>query len=238
MLKRWMAVLPVALGLAGAAQAALIDRGNGMIYDSTLNITWLKNWNQAAGSSFDNGSSTSDGRMTWASANAWAEGLNFGGFSDWRLPTMVDTGSSGCDFSYAGGTDCGFNVQTKTGSTVYSEMAHLWYESLGNKSFCPPGDATCDGYPQDGGGLTNTGPFLNMQSDYYWSGTVYAPDPAFAWVFGTLDGIQAENFQSTDVYPVAVRPGDVAAAVPEPQSVALALLALGAAAAARRRRTP
>ena len=38
-------------------------------------------------------------------------------------------------------------------------------------------------------------------------------------------------------YAVAVRPGDVAAAVPEPQTLALALLALGATVVARRRRS-
>ena len=33
---------------AAIAQAALIDRGGGMIYDDVQNITWLQNWNYAA----------------------------------------------------------------------------------------------------------------------------------------------------------------------------------------------
>jgi hypothetical protein len=35
------------VALSGAAQAALIDRGGGAIYDSTRNITWLANMNYA-----------------------------------------------------------------------------------------------------------------------------------------------------------------------------------------------
>jgi hypothetical protein len=45
---------PVALDAAGAVF---------FYYDTALNITWLRNWNASAGSSFDNGSSTTDGRM-------------------------------------------------------------------------------------------------------------------------------------------------------------------------------
>ncbi len=33
------------LVLAGKAEATLIDRGNGLIYDTVLNITWTQNAN-------------------------------------------------------------------------------------------------------------------------------------------------------------------------------------------------
>ena len=69
-------------------------------------------------------------------------------------------------------------------------MAYLWYVELGNLSFCPPGDATCAGASQAGWGLTNTGPFQNMQSSSYWSGTEYAPNTSYAWYFGGGDGSQ------------------------------------------------
>ena len=42
------------------------------VYDTVLDLTWLADWNAGAGSSFDNGSDTTDGGMTWANANAWA----------------------------------------------------------------------------------------------------------------------------------------------------------------------
>lgn len=90
---------------------------------------------------------------------------------------------------------------------MYSEMAYMWYEELGNLAYCPPGDATCAGRPQAGSGLTNTGPFQNMQSYDYWSGTEYAPNPDNAWNFNTNDGNQNNDDKNNGLYAVAVLPG-------------------------------
>ena len=40
-----LAVAAALVALSGAAQAALVNRGGGMIYDTTRNITWLADWN-------------------------------------------------------------------------------------------------------------------------------------------------------------------------------------------------
>ena len=56
------------------AQAGLVDRGSGMLYDTVLNITWLQDANYAKTSNYD-----ADGRMTWTQANTWANNLNYGG---------------------------------------------------------------------------------------------------------------------------------------------------------------
>ena len=73
-LKTWAAAAAI-VALTGSAQAALIDRGGGMIYDTTRNLTWLANMN-------------TNGLMTWAAATTWANNLVHGGFDDWRLPTL------------------------------------------------------------------------------------------------------------------------------------------------------
>lgn len=41
------------IAASGAGQAALIDRGGGLVYDTDLNITWLADANYGAGSSYD-----------------------------------------------------------------------------------------------------------------------------------------------------------------------------------------
>jgi hypothetical protein len=140
---------------------------------------------------------------------------------------MVDSGSLGCNFAYAG-TDSGYNVQTKVGATVYSELAHPYFVSLGNKSNFDPA-----GVAQPHGGLTKTGNFQNLQARDYWFGLAYAPDPTYGWRFGTIDGYRDGAFPGYEVYAIAVRPGDVAA-VPEPQATVLMLLGLTAIAAVRR----
>ena len=80
--------------------------------------------------------------------------------------------------------------------------------------------------------------FRKVQPSAYWSGTDYAPVPENAFGFRANNGGQDVTLKTDAWYAVAVRPGDVAAAVPEPQTLALALalLALGAAVMARRKR--
>ena len=177
-----------------------------------------------------------NGAADWTTQNTYAQNLVTGAganaISDWRLPSITDSGFSGCDFSNSGGTDCVYNVDTSG-----SEMAHLFYVTLGNLAYCPPGDVTCSGGPQLGYGLTNVGDFLNMQSHYYWYGTEYALITSDAWYFLTYYGIQSNNSKFNGFYAMAVRPGDVLAAqVPEPESLMLALTALACLGLVRRRR--
>ena len=82
---------------------------------------------------------------------------------------------------------------------------------------------------------SNTLPFVNVLPGYYGSGTEFAPG-ILAWAFRPDIGNQGRFYEYNLFFAVAVRPGDVAASVPEPQTLALALLALGATVVARRRR--
>jgi hypothetical protein len=227
------------LALSGAAQATLIDRGGGLIYDDVLNITWLQNANLAATNTFGVSGINSYGGMTWDTAEAWIAAMNtadYLGYSDWRLPTMIDTGTSGCNGAYSG-TDCGYNVQTYSAGTTYSEMAYMYYVNLGNK-----GSLDTSGNPQSGFGLVDDplnpndeSLFTNLQSGAYWSGLEYAPNADYAWYFLTNGGSQVAYFKGYYHGAWAVRPGDVAA-VPEPEGYALLLAGLGLVGWAARRR--
>ncbi len=221
------------LALGSSAQAALLGRDlNGSpgsfeaYYDTVLDITWLANANLADTNAFGVSGINADGTMNWAKANEWIAAMNsaaYLGISDWRLPTVTDTGTSGCNFAYTG-TDCGYNVDLSTG-----EMAHMFYSTLGNLAYYN----TSGSGSQPGWGLTNTGPFSNLKPNYYWSGTTYAPNPSLAWVFLFGSGYQDGYDKSGSYYAWAVRPGD--ALVPVPAAVWLFGSALGVMGVLRRR---
>ncbi len=166
-------------------------------YDTVLDITWLADAYYVGA------------LMDWTTANAWAANLNLNGITGWRLPTVMGTGMSACIYAFTG-TDCGYNVRTTSGSTVYSEMASLFYDTLGNLGL----HDTSGSAPQQGWGLTNTGPFSNVQSYYYWSATEYAPDTLNAWDFYFNDGYQDNlNKSSGLLYAWAVHSGNVGVSV-------------------------
>jgi len=220
--------------LSLSANSALIDRGGGLVYDEGMNVTWLQDANYALTSGHSAASST--GTMWWSAAVEWADGLTYYDsirdvtYDDWRLPTVLDIGAPGCElFTYMGGTECGYNVAPGSG-----EMAALFYSRLGNIArYDTEGNVEPLGW-----GLTNTGPFTNIQSLPYWYGTPDASDGQFAWIFnfetGPHTGRQTVNPKSFFLHAWALRDGDVTA-VPIPAAVWLFGSALGLLGWTRRR---
>jgi Protein of unknown function (DUF1566) len=187
------------LGLPLAAHASLVDRGGGLIYDTDLNLTWLSNANLAQASAYDDGTNTTDGRMSWASATNWAASLNIGGVSGWRLPATLepDPACTNLDGSPSG-DNRGF---TCTGS----EMGHLFYGELGGTV----NHTIFDSLDPD------LALFSNIQGQY-WSGTTEAGFPDYAWDFVFTAGNQSDAFKTTNfMHGWAVHDGDVAV-VPAP----------------------
>ncbi|MBI5041539.1 MAG: DUF1566 domain-containing protein [Gammaproteobacteria bacterium] len=175
-------------------------------YDTAQNITWLADANYAGVG------------MSWTTADAWATNLNpYGsGIAGWRLPTTIDAdgpdadafGNDGCDQtpSLYQGLDCGYNI------TAHSEMSHMFYVTLGDMAYY----RTTGTAAQPGWGLTNTGPFSNIQSNNYWSATL-SPSTA-PWMFHFSTARQATGGDQSNVrYAWAVHSGDVGvSAVPVP----------------------
>ena len=174
------------LGLTGSARATLTDMGDGTIYDTDRQLTWLK----------DVGIGGMVG-VTWSNAKTWADNLIYAGFSDWRLPATLQPDHS-----------CGSQSSDKYWgwNCTGSEMGHLYYTELGNLA---------------GGPMSNTGPFSNLQSDTYWSGTEGGPDPTGAWGFGFYSGRQGTYNMDNTLLSWAVRSGNRSASVPEPGTLML-----------------
>ena len=149
-------------------------------YDDVLDITWRAD----AGGPNDNAYT-----KTWEIANTWATNLEVGGVSDWRLPGLVH----------------GTPDDTST-----NEMAHMFYETLGNLNFFDN--------PLTGG-LVNTGPFSNLEATPYWSGTEQLDDPTRAWFFNFNWGNTSTDDKALNRLAWAVHDGDVAAVVPVPAAV-------------------
>jgi hypothetical protein len=87
-----------------------LTNGPEAFYDTTLDITWISDWRLTITMG-----ATRDGRMTWADANAWASGATYGGYDDWRLPSVSGT--------YCQAANC-----------TNGEIGHLWYLTLGNSN--------------------------------------------------------------------------------------------------------
>lgn len=125
--------------------SALFDRGNGLIYDDILDVTWLQDANYAMTSGYD-----ADGKMNWSEANTWVASLDINGITGWRLPNtnpIDNTTDDDINGSFIGTEDRGQNVSSPgtlyEGSTA-SEMAHLFFNTLSNLAFCDSTTATVD----------------------------------------------------------------------------------------------
>lgn len=161
-------------------------------YDTALNITW---------------SDVPLGKASWPSHNGNALLNKLGGVSGWRLPIAVDTGLAGCDFSFGGGTDCGYNI-----SPQESELAHLFHITFGNQSLCKPGLTVCAYRDQV---RVNTGNFKFIESGFYWTSGIQRDNKYFAYAYNMEGGAQIVEHIVNAEKAIMVHSGDVAA-IPEP----------------------
>jgi hypothetical protein len=212
--------------VSSSSHAALYDRGNGLIYDDVLDITWMQDANYAQTSGYAaanavgglNSGSTNlqaDGRMGWDAAITWADQLKYGGYGDWRLA------SSG-------------SAPTETYSAVEEddELSHMFYNNLGNTAFTSILNNVSFTDATLGGGTES---FLNVQDYSYW----YAEEdtPTYTWAFSTEDGGKYYGYgKGSSLYSWAVRAGDVST-VPVPAAAWLFGSALAGCLVANRKRS-
>jgi len=214
------------------AQAALYDRGHGLIYDDVLNVTWLQDANYAVTSGYAAAHVTGgmnsvdsvliDGRMGWQAAKAWVDQLVYMGYDNWRLPSVGENPVSG------------YNMTS-------GELGYMYYVNLGNHSdnygSCAPYCLTNTSFLDHTNNVTLD--FLNVQSYVYW----YADALDYDYVWGTHLGYgNQDSFYHAywNYYVWAVADGDIAA-VPVPAAAWLfggGLIGLGGIARRKRRAAP
>ncbi|MCU7838828.1 MAG: hypothetical protein KZQ82_09220 [Candidatus Thiodiazotropha sp. (ex Lucinoma annulata)] len=139
---------------AGHVQAALFDRGGGLIYDDYLDVTWLQDFGYVRTS----GHNTS-GKLNWHDAVNFASTLNYedterGVFWEgWRLPRMFNTPHPNDPPSY-----------DPTG--LSGELGYMYYVNLGiEPNYSHNAN---DPLPVP----SNYNPFINMEYRGTWSGTI------------------------------------------------------------------
>lgn len=229
-----------------AANASLQLRlGGQAFYDTELDVTWIANANLAATQSFGVAGVMDDGSMSWSTAQSWIAAMNtanYLGGSDWRLPGVspISGGFFNYTFSYSGSTDKGYNISvpgSPFAGSHGSELAFLFYNSLANLGARDLNGASLGCESASNVCLQNTGPFINLVPDVYWTGAAYLPVATNTWYFDMGTGYQDATWEGITYHVLAVRAGDVAA-VPEASTFGMMLAGLaltGLAAPCRKR---
>lgn len=181
--------------------ASLIERGNGMIYDDVLNITWMADAGLAR--------TQLGGTVDWVSAMAWVDNLEYGGYSDWRLPSMDVNGDGTI-------VDCREPGVSEVACRD-NEYDYMW--RINQIQASTPGS------------------FQNIGTLHYWSGTENPVFPDLAYLLNFSTGFRGTTSKITvNRNAWAVRNGDVSA-IPVPASAwLLASGLMGLAGVAQRRK--
>ena len=189
--------------LSGAAIAASDDTAV-FLYDTDLNITWLRDANR-------------NGLMTWAAANTWASALSVAAFDGWRLPTTLQPDPSCSQQAQILGPSIalqGYGLNCSGG-----EIGHLWYKTLGNSAGFMSNagdfiDMQFDNY------WTGTAFAPNTANAWY-----FATYNGFQFALPGANEFVAMAVRDGDVLVGGGGGGD-GGSVPEPQSLLLVLLGM------------
>jgi hypothetical protein len=205
-------VLLLALGMfTHASHALLIDNLDGTITQERSDgsvLMWLQDGNYIVSSGYSDALydyPALNGRITLLNAFAFIDQLNADahlGYTDWRLPVTYDCFPHHFEW-------CGLDPR--------SEMGYMFYAELGNIGYCSDATGECG---QPGSGLTNAGPFTNLQTESaYWTSTIESRStyPGY-YIMWFLDGLQDAN--SPDIWSTNyVWPVRTVTAVPLPAAL-------------------
>ena len=207
----------LALSVSTGAQASLVARTGGMVYDTVNKITWAADANlfktqAASNANLVSQIITANGGVIHVTPNMFSNGTYTLTTADFNTDTgrMTWWGAQAWANDLTLGGVKGWSLPTTTPAVLGfnqtgSQMGDLFYNQLG-------GVAGTDISTTHN---ANYNLFTNVQNYVYWSSSEYEPGPHHAWTFSALDGVQVNGAKDLQFYAWAVRPGDVAA-VPVP----------------------
>jgi len=174
------------------------NTGNGFeaYFDTTLNITWLRDTAYIRTSGASNRQ-----EVSWTAANTWATGLSVGGIAGWRLPTVKPVNGTAFNFTNSsdGTTDVGASI-----TSPQSELAHMINVTLGNVGNV--GNA-----PFNSGAFDNVTAFSRL-----WSGTraTVGTEGLQKFFFYNTSIGQSQALGFNEMLAWAVRDGDIGLLLP------------------------
>ena len=216
--------------LPASAQAALVNEGNGLIYDTVTNVTWTQDANLfgtmlASNSKLVNDIIAAD-PVIYDTPNAYDNPTGSGTYQVSQVD-FYPLGSGGMTW---------YGAQAFVGY-----LNHIAYK--GHKTWAlPSADTSCAFYAACSTGqlgelfwgeippaLTTSymngsfGPFTDVEkTNVYWTGTQYQPNPSYAWKFSSYDGSEGAYEHNVFGNAWVMLAGNVAA-VPEPAEYAMLL---------------
>ena len=156
-------------GVSFGAQASLTSSGPLTVFDSAQSLTWTKDANL-------------NGQMDWATAVAWANNLDYAGYTDWVLPTIDQLATQ---FSTNLGEASGQSIAASHNDSynLFTNLQSYGYWSGSEYAPYP-------GYAWDFGTSSGNQNNTNKASQLYaWAvrpGDVAAvPVPGAFWLFGS-----------------------------------------------------
>jgi hypothetical protein len=228
-LRKLASAAAVLLGSCAGSHAALVDAGNGLVNDTDINVTWVRDANLFRTLAAQSGDSAGFVSAVIASVPGGiiADSGNFYDtppFSGYHRLTAEDFSPDSGRMSWFGaqawvvylngigyGGYTGWRLPATAGDLgtgADSELGHLFYREFGGTTYESIVTTHAD--------AVNFGLFANVQDTVYWSGAEYLRGPYMAWAYSNGSGLQDYTDKNSSLFGWAVRSGQ---AVPAPAAM-------------------
>ncbi len=229
-----LALTAVSLAAAATSNAALVDRGNGMIYDDILDVTWASDVRAAwtlgydpVANDFSLGANNGDDFLSYDQSIAFVGAVNttsfdggsttgYLGVTSWRLPQLNYSGAELINSGFTSANAAGVQNRGRNITDTNQELSHLYNVSLGGlPSASAPADCQSSA---NGGCIWNTvfDPNANNPVAGLFENTAILDTNNFSGGSSTLDAYTSFFYEQLAMIEDPDNPGQY---IPEPNRV-------------------